>query len=128
MTLEQLNAFNSVVKYGSVRAAGEKLNKTPSSISIALKTLEDSLGMTLFCRQGHRLTLSNEGLEIYGRVQHILENVNEVKEYVSDTKHPRKHQLTVSNCEDMPPELKHRLKQVIDDEFPAFTLNYSDSR
>lgn len=79
MTLEQLNAFDAVVKHGTIRSASIQLQKTPATISLSIKSLEDKLGIVLFLRSAHRLTLSPAGVDVYKKVSVILQSINEVK-------------------------------------------------
>ena len=75
MTLEQLRAFDAVIKAGSIRAASLQLHKSAPSISAAIKTLESHLELTLFSREGYRLLLTPEGKSFYQKVQQILRSV-----------------------------------------------------
>lgn len=55
MNLQQLAVFREVMETGSVSAAARNLGRTQPAVSASLKTLEDSLGMALFHREGRRL-------------------------------------------------------------------------
>lgn len=56
-SLSALRVFKTVADLGSITEAAEKLGRTPSTISMALKTLEDSLGVRLFqAERKNRLT------------------------------------------------------------------------
>jgi DNA-binding transcriptional LysR family regulator len=60
-TLDQLLTLATIVEEGSFAAAARTLHRVPSAISYTVKTLEDSLGLPLFDRSGHRAELTPEG-------------------------------------------------------------------
>lgn len=57
--------FYVTVTSGGVSQAAEKLNTSQSSLSIQLKTLEESLDRKLFRREGRRLVMTTEGERIF---------------------------------------------------------------
>lgn len=64
MELRQLRTFEAVVREGSVTDAAVALGLAPSSVSQAVRTLENSLGVQLFVRdpRGMRTTAAGERL------------------------------------------------------------------
>ncbi|MBL4631898.1 MAG: LysR family transcriptional regulator [Paraglaciecola sp.] len=81
MTLDQLRAFNAVVKYGSIRAASIQIHKSAPSISSAIKALESRTGLTLFSRDGYRLVVSEKGKEFYGKATQIIRSASELSSF-----------------------------------------------
>ncbi|MDQ6979149.1 MAG: LysR family transcriptional regulator [Mariprofundaceae bacterium] len=73
MTLEQLRVFCAIVEQGGFRAAGDKLYKSQASISIALKKLEEELGLSLFHRDSYRPQLTEHGAALYKKALAILQ-------------------------------------------------------
>ncbi|MBE9640882.1 LysR family transcriptional regulator [Salipiger mangrovisoli] len=59
--LQYLPAFEAVARKGSVRAAAEELNLSPGAVSLQIRNLSDTLGVTLFERSGRALRLSRPG-------------------------------------------------------------------
>jgi len=55
MHLSQLAAFREVMTAGSLSQAARNLNRTQPAVSLAIKSLEDNLGLKLFRREGRRL-------------------------------------------------------------------------
>ncbi|MFV0597452.1 LysR family transcriptional regulator [Shewanella sp.] len=80
MTLEQLLMFNSVALAGSLKAASEKLHKTPPAISQSIKQLESQLDLVLFDRQGYRLSLTQEGRKLLQYAQRVLNEAQEMRQ------------------------------------------------
>lgn len=78
MTLEQLRALCAVVDQGGFHAASEVLFRSQSAVSVAIKNLEQELGISLFDRQGYRPVLTPEGQVIYGKASSILSRSEEL--------------------------------------------------
>jgi LysR family glycine cleavage system transcriptional activator len=56
-----LRAFESAARLGTLRAAADELGVTPGAVSQQVKGLETHLGVRLFDRGAHSLTLTAEG-------------------------------------------------------------------
>lgn len=69
LDLSALRSFVTVADVGGVTRAAGFLNLTQSAVSMQIKRLEDSLGMSLFLRAARKLALSPEGEQLlsYGR-------------------------------------------------------------
>lgn len=61
--------FYQVAKYSSFSKAAEKLYITQPSISYAMKTLEDNLGIKLFYRNSNGVKLTSDGKELFNYVE-----------------------------------------------------------
>jgi len=77
MTLDQLRALCAVVETGGFHAAAESLFRSQSAISIAIKNLEQELGLSLFDRAGYRPALTAEGQVLYGKARSMLSRSEE---------------------------------------------------
>ncbi|MDP3195070.1 LysR family transcriptional regulator [Tabrizicola sp.] len=69
LDLASLRSFVTVADVGGVTRAAGYLNLTQSAVSMQIKRLEESLGMTLFLRAARKLALSPEGEQLlsYGK-------------------------------------------------------------
>lgn len=69
LDLTALRALVAVTDAGGVTRAAGLLNLTQSAVSMQIKRLEDSLGLSLFLRAARKLALSPEGEQLlsYGR-------------------------------------------------------------
>ena len=83
-TLEEQQAFVTVVDSGSITNAAERLGITVSGVSRALNRLERKLGTTLLRRTTRRLELTEEGETFLGHCRHILAAVDEAEEAMLD--------------------------------------------
>ncbi len=77
MTLDQLRAFCAVVETGGFHAAAESLFRSQSAISIAVRNLEQELGLSLFDRSGYRPALTAQGQALYGKARSLLSRSEE---------------------------------------------------
>lgn len=83
MKLDQLRAFCAVVEKGGFHAASESLFRSQSAISIAIRNLEQELGLSLFDRNGYRPQLTAEGQVLYGKARSILSRSEELTSIAS---------------------------------------------
>ena len=72
MTLEQLKMLVKIADTGSVLAAAEKLFRTQPTVSVAIRKLEEELGVALLDRNQYRATLTNEGRQLCQQAREVL--------------------------------------------------------
>jgi LysR family transcriptional regulator, low CO2-responsive transcriptional regulator len=72
MTLAQLRAFLAVVETGSVRAAAERLVVTQPAVSMAVASLQRSVGVSLTIRDGRGLRLTPAGEAFAGYARDVV--------------------------------------------------------
>ena len=88
-TLDELQAFVSVIDTGSITAAAEQLAQTVSGVSRTLRRLEDKLGTTLLRRTTRRLALTEEGSLFLLRARAVLDAVESAEdEMAARREHP----------------------------------------
>ncbi|UTW09245.1 LysR substrate-binding domain-containing protein [Pseudomonas benzenivorans] len=73
--LKSLKGFEATARLRSVRRAAEELNLTHPAITHQIQTLEESLGVKLFSREGRSLVLTAEGERYYPCVRGALEQL-----------------------------------------------------
>ncbi|WP_170384068.1 LysR family transcriptional regulator [Ruegeria atlantica] len=78
MNLTQLTVFREVMETGSISQTARKLNRTQPAISLALKNLEKSLGLTLFERKGRRLVPVPEAHYLLAETTGILDRLSTI--------------------------------------------------
>lgn len=69
---ESLEAFVQSVASGSFSGAARILGKSQSTVSVAVSSLEDHLGFSLFQRTSRQLILTDEGQRVLAQVREIL--------------------------------------------------------
>jgi DNA-binding transcriptional LysR family regulator len=72
MQFKALRAFVEVVRQGGFSQAAKAVFATQSTVSKAVRQLEDELGLPLFDRTGYRNALTDAGHIVYGRALKIL--------------------------------------------------------
>jgi len=72
MEFRTLRAFVEVVRQGGFSQASKTLFATQSTVSKAVKQLEEEIGVLLFDRIGHRTTLTAAGEIVYPRAVRLL--------------------------------------------------------
>ncbi|PJE26855.1 DNA-binding transcriptional regulator, LysR family [Pseudooceanicola antarcticus] len=87
MNLTQLTAFREVMKSASLSQAARNLNRSQPAVSLAIKSLEESLGLKLFQREGRQMVpvpeahyLFDEAEEIIGRLEGITGTMQALSE------------------------------------------------
>jgi len=82
-TIEEFQAFVTVVDTGSLTAAAQQLGQTTSGISRALSRLEHKLATTLLRRTTRKLELTEEGHVFLERARQILNAVEDAEEQMA---------------------------------------------
>ncbi|GAB1260603.1 LysR family transcriptional regulator [Aurantivibrio plasticivorans] len=82
VSLQALKAFESAARLGSFKLAAEELSLTPTAISHHIGNLEDRLNVSLFHRQGRRVSLTGTGSRLaqatsdgFRKIDNALEEV-----------------------------------------------------
>jgi DNA-binding transcriptional LysR family regulator len=82
MTLKQLEAFYWAATCANFAIAAERLHLSVSSLSKRIVELEQSLGVMLFDRGGHRATLTQAGQELLPRALDLLDGAAAIRNTV----------------------------------------------
>ncbi|PWM79697.1 MAG: LysR family transcriptional regulator [Phascolarctobacterium sp.] len=85
MELRILKYFLMVAREENITRAANLLHVTQPTLSRQLMQLEDELGVKLFYRTNHRITLTDEGLLLKRRAQELLELAERTEREVSRT-------------------------------------------
>jgi len=78
LDLTSLRSFVTVAETGGVTVAANQLHLTQSAVSMQLKRLEESLGLTLLDRSGRGISLTREGEIMLGYGRRLLSLNDEV--------------------------------------------------
>ncbi|VXB22893.1 LysR substrate-binding domain-containing protein [Massilia sp. 9I] len=79
-----LRVFVEVVRKGSFSGAAEALGMSAAFVSKRIGILEALLGVRLFERSTRRVVITDEGEQVYGRAQQILEQLDDMLDDVSE--------------------------------------------
>src|SRR5690625_3964531 len=72
MTLQRYEIFNKVVQIKNLTKTGNELNLTQSTVSHAIKSLEEEFGFQLIIRNRSGVKLTREGEKIYKYTLKVL--------------------------------------------------------
>ena len=95
MNLQHLKYVAEVAKTNSISKAAENLYMGQPNLSRAIKELEDSLGIIIFERSKHGITITPDGEEFLMYAKRILHQVDEVE---SLYKNAKTHKQRFSIC------------------------------
>ncbi|WKE65896.1 LysR family transcriptional regulator [Gallaecimonas kandeliae] len=77
LDLNSLPLFLAVVEAGSFTAAADRFGCTKTKVSLAIKALEQNLGLALFTRTTRQVTLTEAGQQLYQGCQPLLARLGE---------------------------------------------------
>jgi len=80
MTLEQLRTLVMIADSGGVLAAAEGMNKTQPTVSVAIRKLEEELGVPILSRDRYRAELTPEGEALCRQARIILKQSRQLSE------------------------------------------------
>lgn len=95
MDINQLQAFERIVREGSFSRAARQLDITQPTISARIQVLEQEIGGPLFVRGGHRLTLTGRGECFLGYARRALEVLNEGIEAAGLSEEGQRGRITI---------------------------------
>ena len=95
LDLRRLRFFVEVVQQGGFSAAAKKLFATQSTVSKAIKQLEEELGVVLLQRSSVRTDLTDEGHVVYGKAVELLAGSDRLKADLDELKGLRRGVLTL---------------------------------
>src|SRR5215471_9727058 len=95
LTLHQLRCFDAVVAEGSFQAAAAKLGRTHPTIFTAVKNLEGQLGLTLFDRDGYRVSLTEAGRSFHARTRIFLAELDALQNHATQLAMGEESELSV---------------------------------
>jgi DNA-binding transcriptional LysR family regulator len=83
METEFLRTFMIVVEGGSIAEASRRLNLTPASVALRMRTLEKELGSRLLVRSGRTVTPTEAGRALSEFARNLLRDVSNLKSALS---------------------------------------------
>src|SRR3979490_1493638 len=84
MEIDQLETFLAVLSYGGFHRAAAALRVSQPAVSARIRSLEDSLGVTLFQRVRSPLLLSPAGKALRPHAEQILRTVAVARQSVQE--------------------------------------------
>jgi len=123
MTLDQLRMLVQVAESGSVLAAADALYRTQPTVSVAIRKLEEELGLQLLSRDRYRASLTPAGQKFCSEARVLLKQADEMKlmaEYMANGFEPELSIAIEASCP--MPYILNVLK-LIEQQFPQTRIN-----
>jgi LysR family transcriptional regulator, low CO2-responsive transcriptional regulator len=95
-TLHQLKVFSAVARHNSFTRAAEELFLTQPTVSMQVKQLSKTVGLSLFEQVGKRLYLTEAGKELYTTCQEIFEQLSRFEIAIADIKGLKQGKLRIA--------------------------------
>lgn len=96
LTLDQLRVLVTIADEGSFSAAGRRLGRVQSAVSQAVATLEDTQGVALFDRSGHRPRLTDAGRVLVVQARAVLASAARFEAVAAGTREGIEPELAVA--------------------------------
>ncbi|WP_281301386.1 MULTISPECIES: LysR family transcriptional regulator [unclassified Iodidimonas] len=96
MDWDRLRIFHTVAEAGSFTTAARKLNLSQSAASRQIRTLEESLNVTLFNRHARGLVMTQEGEQLYQAACEVMQKLEAVEQSLLDAKGSPRGRLVVT--------------------------------
>ncbi len=95
MNRAQLRAFHAVATEGSFTKAARALRVSQPAVTIQVKALEETYGVALLHRRGHRVSLTEIGRELLDITRRVFGHEQEADELLAAARELRNGQLAV---------------------------------
>jgi DNA-binding transcriptional LysR family regulator len=95
-SLAEMNAFVAIVEQGSFAKAAVRLGVSPSTLSEALRKLEERLGVRLVERTTRHIAVTEAGEHLLARLRPVLEDYEAALESLNDFRDKPRGQLRVT--------------------------------
>lgn len=100
MDLTLLRAFVTVAKEGNLTRAAVQLHLTQPAVSLQIKHLQETLGLTLFTRTSHGLALTRDGQALLPHAERALGAANDVRRVAASLRHEVRGTLRIGTILD----------------------------
>src|SRR5260370_3057667 len=101
MDIDQLLAFERIVREGSFSRAARQLDISQPIISARIQALEQEVGGALFVRGGRQLSLTERGESFLAYVQRALEVLNEGIEAARLSEEGQRGRITIGTVQSL---------------------------
>lgn len=123
MTLEQLKTLVTIADAGGVLAAADLLHKTQPTVSVAIKKLEQELGVQILARDSYRASLTPAGEALCRQARSILQQsakFSELARHLAQGNEPEVRIAIETSC---PMPLVLNILSRCEQEFPETQFN-----
>jgi LysR family hydrogen peroxide-inducible transcriptional activator len=127
MTLTELRYLVALSETGHFRKAAEQCNVSQPTLSVAIKKLEEELGISLFERSRHKVTATPIGSRIVSQAAVVLQETRNLQHLAEQGKDPLGSVLSVGAIYTVGPYLFPRLVRGLQKAAPEMPLYIEES-
>jgi len=127
MTLTELRYLVALAETGHFRKAAEQCNVSQPTLSIAIKKLEEELGISLFERSRHQVSATPIGERIVAQASTVLQEAKNLQHLAEQGKDPLGSMLSVGAIYTVGPYLFPRLVSSLQHAAPNMPLFIEES-
>lgn len=96
VNLKLLQTFILAVEHGSFRKAAEAANRSPSAVSMQIRDLEAQIGIHLFNRSAHLITLTPEGQTLFNQISKAMGEIQASLTQISQSAADRQTKIRIA--------------------------------
>lgn len=126
MDLRRVKAFIAVAESLSVTKAAERLHISQPPLSRHIHQLEDELGVTLFVRHRHGVTLTEAGRQLLDKARMLERAAQEFRQAAEHVSHNEANEVRVGIGWGLW-DLVHRVRREVAERYPGVTVAVSDA-
>ncbi|GGL80867.1 LysR family transcriptional regulator [Wenxinia marina] len=124
MEVRQLRYFTSVAREGSFGRAAARLNVAQPALSRQIKKLEEELGVELFVRHAHGITLTAAARSLAPRAEHILDEIDGFRHALQQPVADERRCLRIGVSPGTAELLAYPLSQLVQRRHPHLTCEF----
>ncbi len=128
MTLSQLEYIIALDKYRNFVKAAQSCGVTQPTLSSLIQKLELELGVNIFDRSSHPISLTEIGEQIVNQAKVILYNTEQLKEQISIFKGEDKGEIALSIIPTVAPYIVPKIFGIVKENSPGLSLKISEMR
>ncbi|ASI88506.1 MULTISPECIES: LysR family transcriptional regulator [Vibrio] len=122
MNLTKLRVFALTAEHGSLTKVANIMGKTRTSLSMALSSLEDELGVELFERTRNRLVLNDAGSALLPDCRNILNMAESLYSKAEQFRQGDSDKIRIAYDDTLPSSFWRKQLVALSDEFPHVSL------
>lgn len=126
VTLKQLRAFVATARHGSFTRAGQLLGLSQPGLTMAIRQLEETVGVTLFDRTTRRVTLTSDGGQFLPTAERLLSDFDFAIDDLCALAEQRRERVSVSSVYSIATSILPGVVLAFAADFPTVSINLRD--
>jgi DNA-binding transcriptional LysR family regulator len=122
LNMNQLRAFYTAAKHGSITKAAQDLMVTPPAITIQVKQLEKTMGIGLLFREGNSVRLTEMGRAVFEKAENIFGEIRVLENFVEDVSTGKSGQLRIGATQTSAKYIMPPLISAFKDAYPGLRV------